>query len=104
MTSIFVANPGLALLLTALQRSEACPKNAMADRNHKQPQNVPGKYYVDSTCVPCHACMDEAPNLLRYADNEEHVYFFKQPETEEEEKAARFAMQACPTEAIGDDG
>lgn len=96
--------PEVASLDAATGASTLPFEIAMADRNYKQPENVAGKYYVDTTCVPCHSCMDEAPGLLRYADGESHVYFCKQPENEEEEKAARFAMQACPTEAIGDDG
>ncbi|MBL8018617.1 MAG: ferredoxin [Leptospirales bacterium] len=76
----------------------------MADPKHKQPENANGKWYVDSTCVPCHVCLDEASDLLSYAHDESHVYFKKQPENAEETKRAANAMQACPTEAIGDDG
>ncbi|MBI39767.1 MAG: ferredoxin [Leptospiraceae bacterium] len=76
----------------------------MADPTIKQPENVPGKWYVDQTCVPCHLCMDEAPELMSYADGETHTFFSKQPSSEEEENQAREAMDACPTEAIGNDG
>ncbi len=76
----------------------------MADPKYRQPENTPGKWYVDTTCVPCHVCVDEAPNLLKYAQDESHVFFAKQPTREEELKAAQKAMNACPTEAIGNDG
>lgn len=76
----------------------------MADPSIKQPENSSGKWYVDQTCVPCHLCMDEAPELLSYAEGEVHVYFSRQPENEEEEKKAQEALEACPTEAIGNDG
>ena len=76
----------------------------MADKNSKQPENVPGPWYIDQTCAPCHVCLDEAPSLIRYAPGETHSYFYKQPESPEEETAAENAMQACPTEAIGNDG
>ncbi len=76
----------------------------MADSNSRQPENVPGRWYVDTTCVPCNICIDEAPALLRYAPGEAHVYFGRQPETAEEEKAALLAMEVCPSEAIGNDG
>ena len=69
----------------------------MADKDSKQPENAPGKW-------PCHACMDEAPTLLKYSADEDYVYFARQPATPDEEKAAEYAMQACPTEAIGNDG
>ena len=57
----------------------------MADKNAKQPEGVPGKWYVDTTCVPCNSCMDEAGNLLKYSDDQSHVFFFKQPATPDEE-------------------
>ena len=59
----------------------------MADKTQKVPQNVPGKWYVDETCTPCHTCMEEAANLLKYNEDETKVYFFKQPTTPEEEDA-----------------
>ena len=76
----------------------------MADPKHRQPENAPGKYYVDDTCVPCHVCVDEAPGLLQYAADEGHVFFARQPVTPEEIRAAENAMKGCPTEAIGNDG
>lgn len=76
----------------------------MADKDSKQPESAAGKWYVDTTCVPCHACVDEAPTLLKYSADEDYVYFHRQPETPEEEQAAEFSLQACPTEAIGNDG
>lgn len=76
----------------------------MADKTIKQPENVPGKWYVDTTCVPCNTCMDEAPNLLKYAADESHVYFIKQPATPVEETAAQKALEVCPTGSIGNDG
>lgn len=78
----------------------------MADKNEKITENVPGKYYVDKTCVPCHTCMeiDGAYDLLKYNDDETYVYFHKQPTTPEEIKIAEDSMAICPTGAIGDDG
>jgi ferredoxin len=76
----------------------------MADKASKQPQNVPGPWYVDTTCTPCRVCLDEAGNLLKYNDDETAVYFFKQPENDEETAAAQRAMEICPTLAIGNDG
>jgi ferredoxin len=76
----------------------------MADKTKKQPENVPGPYYVDQACSLCRNCMAEAPNLLKYSDDGSHVYFFKQPWTPEEIAAAECAMEVCPTLAIGNDG
>ena len=76
----------------------------MADKTNKQPENVPGKWYVDTTCVPCNNCMDEAPNLLKYSEDQTHVFFFKQPATPAELAAAQKALEICPTGSIGSDG
>ena len=76
----------------------------MPDKESKQPQNVPGSWYVDLTCTVCRTCMDEAPNLLKYNEDETAVYFSKQPETPEESAAAQRALEVCPTLAIGNDG
>ncbi len=78
----------------------------MADKSDKVPENVPGKYYVDKTCVPCKTCMDVdgVGSLLKYNDDESYVFFFKQPESKAEETAAEDALAVCPVAAIGNDG
>ncbi len=76
----------------------------MADKSNKWPDNKPGKYYVDEQCIDCDACRTEAPD--NFTRNDEHGYSFvyKQPENEEEEIRCKAAMEACPVEAIGNDG
>ncbi|TGK11854.1 ferredoxin [Leptospira fletcheri] len=76
----------------------------MADKHDKVPENASGKYYIDNTCVPCNDCLEEAPMLLKYTDDESKVYFHRQPQTPEEQICARKAKEICPVEAIGDDG
>jgi ferredoxin len=81
----------------------------MADKSIRLPENVPGPWYVDDTCTPCHVCLDEAGpqsgfSLLQYNDDETKVYFVKQPVSPEELAAAQSALEICPTAAIGDDG
>ena len=76
----------------------------MADKNSKQPETVPGKWYVDQTCVPCSVCLEEAPTLLKFNEDQTHVFFIKQPTTPEEEAAAQKALDICPTGSIGSDG
>ena len=78
----------------------------MADKNDKIPENVPGKYYVDKTCTPCHTCMEVAgvDALLKYNEDQTYVYFHKQPGTPEEVTIAEDALAICPTGAIGNDG
>ena len=78
----------------------------MADKNDKIAENVPGLYYVDKTCVPCHTCMEIAgvEALLKYNEDQTYVYFHKQPANPEEVKIAEDALAICPTGAIGNDG
>ena len=75
----------------------------MADKNNKVPENVPGAWYVDNDlCTPCRVCLDEAPDLLKYNDDESKVFFFKQPEGDEEQATAtlqtRWDISASPTD------
>jgi len=78
----------------------------MADPNHKLTENVPGAWYVDDTCTPCRVCLDVplAENFLKYNDDETYVFFYKQPEGEEETTAAGESMAICPQNSIGNDG
>lgn len=76
----------------------------MADKLSKQPENVLGAWYVDTSCALCRLCLEEAPNLLKYNRDETAVHFSKQPKTVEEIAAAQRAMDVCPTLAIGNDG
>ena len=76
----------------------------MPDKRSKQPLNVPGAWYVDTTCTICRSCLEEAPMLLKANNDETAVYFAKQPEDRAETAAAQRAMEVCPTLAIGNDG
>ncbi|RZA07544.1 MAG: ferredoxin [Proteobacteria bacterium] len=76
----------------------------MADKNHKYPDNVAGKFYVDEQCIACDACVNEAPSNFTMNDSEGHSKVSKQPSSPEEEEACKAAMAACPVEAIGNDG
>ena len=76
----------------------------MADKLNKQPENVPGQWYVDTSCALCRLCLEEAPNLITYTPDETAVHFFKQPDMPEETAAAQRALDVCPTLAIGNDG
>ncbi len=76
----------------------------MAEKENKWSDNVKGTYYVDDQCIDCDACRTEAPeNFIR---NEEHGYSYvmKQPESDEEKERCEAALEACPVEAIGNDG
>ena len=76
----------------------------MADKTIKYPDNVPGKYYVDETCIFCNLCESLAPSNFRAQDDGTHDVCYKQPENDEEEAQCQEAMAGCPVNAIGDDG
>ena len=76
----------------------------MADKNLKTPENVPGKYYTDNTCIDCDLCRQIAPKSFTRQDEGGYSYVFKQPQTGEEIAQAEEARISCPTETIGNDG
>jgi ferredoxin len=76
----------------------------MADKNSRFKENLPGKYFVDDSCIACDACCVEAPKFFAMNDDEGHAFVKLQPQTPEEIKDAENALDACPVEAIGRDG
>jgi ferredoxin len=76
----------------------------MANPTNKYPDNVTGKFYVDTQCILCSLCHELAPANFKEADSGDHDHVYKQPQNEEEEKLCLEAMQQCPVEAIGNDG
>jgi ferredoxin len=76
----------------------------MANKSAKYPDNAPGKFYVDDTCIDCDACRATAPDNFQRNEDGGYSYVAKQPENAEEEQLCREALEGCPVEAIGDDG
>ena len=76
----------------------------MADKVQKNPANVPGSWYVDSTCVDCDMCRGTAPGIFDRDAVSGLSIVIRQPITCEEIAAATSAMNGCPTESIGNDG
>lgn len=62
-------------------------------------ENVPGDFFVDSTCIDCDACRQIAPKT--FADTGDASVVYHQPANEEETKRALMALVACPTASIG---
>lgn len=71
----------------------------MADAALRLPENVPGDFYVDSTCIDCDACRQIAPAVFH--DIGEQSAVFHQPENGAELLDAQKALLACPTSSIG---
>ena len=80
------------------------PLHIMADIDDKTEKNVPGKFYVDSSCLDCDLCRESAPDFFSRDDDEGVSFVCKQPTTDEEIATCTEAMEGCPVQAIGDDG
>ena len=76
----------------------------MSDETNRLPQNVPGAYYVDSSCVDCDLCRNTAPDFFKRDEETGFSFVYQQPTTPEERALAEEAKQGCPTESIGNDG
>lgn len=71
----------------------------MAQAALKLPDNVPGDFFVDSSCIDCDACRIFAPSVFSDAGDQSAVYH--QPATPDELLAAQRALISCPTASIG---
>jgi len=76
----------------------------MADKSAKWQENVSGAFYVDDQCIACDACVFEAPGFFVMNDDDGHAFVAKQPSNPAEEQKCQEALEACPVEAIGNDG
>jgi ferredoxin len=73
----------------------------MADPNAKVPENEPGLFFVDLTCIDCDLCREKAPGNFTRSAPGRRSYVFQQPASESEIAACQAALEECPVEAIG---
>jgi glyoxylase-like metal-dependent hydrolase (beta-lactamase superfamily II)/ferredoxin len=71
----------------------------VAELAKRLPDNVPGDFYVDSTCIDCDACRIFAPTV--FSDTGDQSAVFHQPKSDDELLAAQKALISCPTASIG---
>ncbi|MFV1994698.1 MAG: ferredoxin [Verrucomicrobiales bacterium] len=76
----------------------------MPDFINRYPDNAPGTYYVTDDCGLCDVCLEICPTVFLKNEKGGYAFVFKQPESEEEIEVCEQAVDACPREAIGDDG
>ena len=74
----------------------------MANLIKSLPANVPGEFFVDSTCIDCDTCRQLAPQVFGEADG--YSFVRHQPRGGDEERASLQALLACPTGSIGTRG
>jgi glyoxylase-like metal-dependent hydrolase (beta-lactamase superfamily II)/ferredoxin len=71
----------------------------MANPRKRVPGNVPGAFFVDSTCIDCDACRQIAPSVFGEAADTSFVK--AQPVSSTDRRHALQALLACPTGSIG---
>lgn len=71
----------------------------MANPANAVHENVPGPFFVDSTCIDCDTCRQLAPTT--FAEAATHSFVQLQPRDADELRAALHAQIACPTASIG---
>jgi glyoxylase-like metal-dependent hydrolase (beta-lactamase superfamily II)/ferredoxin len=71
----------------------------MANIHQRLPENVPGDFYVDDSCIDCDTCSQLAASVFR--DHGEQCSVYHQPDSDAETRLALMALVACPTGSIG---
>src|SRR5688572_2400401 len=71
----------------------------MAKDSLRRPENAPGEFYVDTTCIDCDTCRWVGRGL--FTREGEMSAVTKQPSTQEERLSAFRALLSCPTASIG---
>lgn len=59
---------------------------------------------MDSTCIDCDMCRENAPEFFRRNDGTGYTIVYHQPLSPAEIAQANEARELCPTESIGSDG
>ena len=71
----------------------------MANPRKRVPENAPGDFFVDSTCIDCDTCRQLAPDVFGQAA--ETSFVKAQPLTGAHRRQALHALVSCPTGSIG---
>jgi ferredoxin len=69
----------------------------------KLPENVSGRYSVNTECIDCDLCRQEAPANFTREKSKGYSYVNKQPANPAEEQQCEEALKTCPVEAIHND-
>ncbi len=73
----------------------------MARRTEAHPDNTPGPFFVDRTCIDCGTCYQFAPGI--FVDGGDHARVQAQPVEAAARLRASMALVACPVGSIGTD-
>jgi glyoxylase-like metal-dependent hydrolase (beta-lactamase superfamily II)/ferredoxin len=73
----------------------------MAQRSQSYPDNTPGSFFVDRSCIDCGTCYEYLPWVFKDAGG--HSRVARQPGGPSDRHRALMALLACPTGSIGAD-
>ena len=72
----------------------------MAQISQTLPENVPGNFFVDRSCIDCDTCRQIAPQTFIRSESG-YSFVARQPAEGDEQHRALMALVACPTASIG---
>jgi glyoxylase-like metal-dependent hydrolase (beta-lactamase superfamily II)/ferredoxin len=72
----------------------------MARLSLRLPENVPGEFYVDSSCIDCGVCREMAPHTFSWSERG-RSFVSAQPRGSDQQLRAAMALVSCPTASIG---
>ena len=78
--------------------------SSMANLSERLPENAPGRYYVDGTCIDCDQCRVSAPEFFGRNAETCLSYVRRQPGTPDEVALVEEVIGSCATDSIGSDG
>jgi ferredoxin len=103
MTAVSPANEGPPMLLPYTVAGDLANEekggSVMANPQKRVPENVPGDFFVDATCIDCDACRQIAPST--FGEPAESSFVKVQAKSSAERRQALQALLACPTGSIG---
>jgi glyoxylase-like metal-dependent hydrolase (beta-lactamase superfamily II)/ferredoxin len=73
----------------------------VARLSDRLPENVPGDFYVDRTCIDCDLCRQIAPATFARSGERDASYVLAQPTDAASRHRALMALVTCPTASIG---
>ncbi len=71
----------------------------MADPRKLVRENVPGEFFVDTTCIDCDTCRQLAPQV--FGETDKFSFVAAQPQRDPDVHDALRALVCCPTGSIG---
>lgn len=71
----------------------------MANLKKRVPEDAPGDFFVDTTCIDCDTCRQLAPEV--FAEAADTAFVHAQPKTTLQRRRALRALVSCPTGSIG---